>query len=93
MRTREASLANTKGRSRGRVHHGPEQFLEGNDLAWVEFFGHTWLYSIESYCLMDCLHRCFVVRFTHLIRDVFSVDDTVIAIDHKDGPLEQPPLL
>ncbi len=35
---------------------------------------------------MDCLHRCFVVRFTHLIRDIFSVDDTVIAIDHKDGP-------
>jgi hypothetical protein len=21
-------------------HHSPEQFLEGDDLAWVEFFGH-----------------------------------------------------
>ena len=40
MRTREASLRNTKGRSRGRVRHGPEQFLEGNDLAGIKLLGH-----------------------------------------------------
>lgn len=44
-------------------------------------------------CLMDCLHGWLVVRFTHLVPDVFGVDDAVISIDHKDGTLEQAPLL
>ncbi len=27
--------------------YGPEQFLEGDDLLWIEFFGHGYFHSIE----------------------------------------------
>ncbi len=30
------------------VHHTPEQFLESDELTWVEFFGHGQLHSIKS---------------------------------------------
>src|SRR5690348_388336 len=42
-------------------------------------------------CLPNRLHGRCIVRLTKLIGDILDVDDTVVAIKRKDGPLKQAP--
>lgn len=45
---------------------------------------------------MSCLCRLegrITIRFTHLVRHIFYMDEAPLSIDHKHGPLEETPFL
>src|SRR5947209_5600222 len=69
----------------------PQRRLEVSALHVVVLLFPPCLFTFRR--LMDRFHSRRIVRLTHLIGHVFAVDDAIVAINHKDGSLEQTPFL